>query len=432
MARGGGCVDDRHHVVIIGGGFGGLSTALALRGAPVRITLVDRRNFHLFQPLLYQVATGGLSPANIAAPIRNVLKQRREVQVLLAEVAAIEPTRRRVLLGDGDLAYDTLVVAAGVRHDYFGNDRWERLAPGLKSLEDATAIRRRVLGAFEAAERAADRALAAEWLTFVIVGGGATGVELAGTLAEIARDTLRRDFRNIDPGAARIIIAEGAERILGSFRPELSRQAERSLAELGVSVRTRSLVTDIRPDIVVLRSGERLESISARTVLWAAGVRASPLGESLRVNAGARLDRQGRVEVTRDLSLPGHPEVYVIGDLALVRDAAGRPLPGVAPVAIQAGRHVSRAIRARLAGDSTPAFEYHDQGSMAAIGRARAVVDLGWIHFGGYAAWLAWLFIHLIQLVDFQNRILVLCQWAWNYFTFSRSARLITDPVREP
>ncbi|MGH7352885.1 MAG: NAD(P)/FAD-dependent oxidoreductase [Candidatus Methylomirabilales bacterium] len=415
-----------HHVVIIGGGFGGLYAAKSLKRAPVRVTLLDRRNFHLFQPLLYQVATGQLSPANIAAPLRAILKRQKNNRVFLAEAIDIDVTNRRVVLSDGEVGYDTLIVATGVRHHYFGRDEWERLAPGLKTIEDATEIRRRILLAFEAAEREGDPEKLRGWLTFVIVGGGPTGVELAGAVGEIAKHTLARDFRAINPADARIVLVEGMDRVLPPYPPTLSVRAEAALKRLGVTVRTGAMVTDIQPDVVTVRSGERSERIPTRTVLWAAGVQASTLGNILASATGATVDRAGRVVVEPDLSLAGHPEIFVIGDLAHFGHQTGKPLPGVAPVAMQQGRYVATLIMRRLRGETMPPFRYRDHGNMATIGRAEAVADLGWVHFSGFPAWLAWLFIHLINLVEFQNRVLVLIQWAWNYVTWNRYARLIT------
>lgn len=414
------------HVVIIGGGFGGLYAVRTLKGTPVQVTLIDRRNFHLFQPLLYQVATGWLSPADIASPLRAVLKRQRNVQVLLAEATDIDVANRRVILKDGEVSYYTLIVATGSRHHYFGHAQWEPFAPGLKTIEDATEIRRRILFAFEAAERESDPELMRSWLTFVIVGGGPTGVELAGTLGELTQDTLRHDFRHINPAESRILLVEGTDRILPTYPPELSAKAAATLTRLGVSVRTGAMVTDVQPDGVLLRSNEQSEHIATRTVVWAAGVQASPLGRILATATGAELDRAGRVIVAPDLSLPGHPDIFVIGDLAHCRNQQGQPLPGVAPVAMQQGQYVAELIRHRLHGQTPPPFHYHDRGSMAIVGRAEAVADVrGW-RFSGLLAWLAWLFIHLINLVEFENRLLVVTQWAWNYFTRNRSARLIT------
>ena len=415
-----------HHVVIIGGGFGGLYATKSLKRAPVQVTLIDRRNFHLFQPLLYQVATGGLSPANIAAPLRAILKRQENVRVLLGEAIDIDVSNRRVVLSDGEVSYNTLIVAVGVRHHYFGRNDWEELAPGLKTIEDATEIRRRVLLAFEAAEREGDPGELRAWLTFVVVGGGPTGVELAGTLGEIARHTLKHDFRAINPADARIVLVEGMDRVLPPYPPTLSARAEAGLSRLGVTVRTRAMVTDIDADAVTIRCGERSERIPTRTVLWAAGVQASALGGILASATGAAVDGVGRVVVEPDLSVAAHPEVFVIGDLAHFSHQTGTPLPGVAPVAMQQGRYVATLIMRRLRGETMPPFRYRDYGSMATIGRAEAVADLGWVRFSGFLAWLAWLFIHLIHLVQFQNRLLVLIQWAWNYVTWNRYARLIT------
>jgi len=418
--------------VVVGGGFGGLSLVRALRGAAVDITLVDRRNFHLFQPLLYQVATGALSPANIATPLRALFKRRPNVRVLLAEATGVDAAGRRLLLADGDVPYDVLVVATGARHSYFGRPEWEDLAPGLKTLEDATEIRARVLGAFEAAEREEDEARRREALTFVVAGAGPTGAELAGALAEIARHTLRGEFRRIDPGLARILLVEGAGRVLGSYRPGLSARAAADLGRLGVEVRTETFVADVRHDGVTLRSRGAEEVVRARTVLWAAGVEGSPLGRALAEAAGGSTDRAGRVVVGPDLTLPGHPELFVIGDLALAAGPSGKPLPGVAPVAMQQGRFVARAIRDRLAGRDPGPFRYADRGSMATIGRASAIAEVAGLGFGGYLAWLAWLFVHLLYIVQFGNRVLVLVQWAWSYLTWQRSARLITAPAARP
>ncbi len=416
-----------HHVVILGGGFGGLHAARALGRAPVQVTLVDRRNFHLFQPLLYQVATGGLSPANIATPLRNVLKRQRNVRVLLGEATGLDPLGRRVMLSDGVLSYDTLVVALGSSHHYFGKEGWSRLAPGLKTIEDAIEIRRRILLAFERAERETDPNRIRTLLTFVVVGGGPTGVELAGALAEIARDTLSHEFRSIDPSHARILLVEGSPRVLSAYPLDLSEKAIRSLRSLGVTVRTDTVVTDIQPDAIVVRSGDQAEHISAATVLWGAGVQASPFSKVLAETAGATLDRAGRVQVSPDLSLPTHPEILVIGDMANFTHERESPLPGVAQVAMQQGAYAARLIHNRLQARPTPPFRYRDYGMMATIGRHAAVADLFGFRFAGNLAWLAWLFIHLMQLVQFENRFLVFAQWAWSYFTFNRAARLITN-----
>ena len=417
----------RHRVVILGGGFAGLHAARALRRAPVDVTLVDRRNFHHFQPLLYQVATGGLSPANIAAPLRAVLKRQRNARVLLAEAVGLDARRRTLLLADDELPYDTLIVATGASHHYFGRDEWAALAPGLKGVEDATEIRARVLAAFEQAERAATPDEVRALLTFVIVGAGPTGVELAGALAEIARVTLAQEFRAIDPTDARIVLLEGADRVLPSYPADLSAKAEAALRRLGVEVRTGTLVTDIEGEVVCVRRGELTELVPAHTVLWAAGVKASPFGEVIAAATGARLDRQGRVHVEPDLTVPRHPEILVLGDLAHLPGADGNPLPGVAQVAMQQGAYAARLITARLAGRTLPAFRYRDWGAMATIGRHAAVADLLGVRFSGFPAWLAWLFIHLMKMVGFANRVLVFAQWAWSYVTYNRSARLITN-----
>ena len=418
--------DKPHEVVIIGGGFGGLNAALSLRRAPVRVTLLDRRNHHLFQPLLYQVATGGLSPANIASPLRAILKRQKNARVLLAEATDIDVANRRVVLSDGEISYDTLIVATGADQNYIGHDEWERLAPGLKTIEDATRIRRRVLVAFEAAEREADRDELRSWLTFVIIGAGPTGVELAGALAEIAHHTFKCDFRSINPADAEILLVEGADRVLPTYPPTLSAKAEASLARLGVTVRTGGIITDVQPHSATVRFGEQDESILTHTVLWTAGVKASPLGRSLAAATGAEADRAGRVVVEPDLSLPGHPEIFVIGDLASFSQRTDKPLPGVAAVAIQQARYVADLVKRRLRGETKESFRYKDPGSMATIGRAAAVADLGRIRLSGRVAWLAWVFVHLMLLVGFQNRLLVLMQWAWSYLSRNRSARLIT------
>jgi len=413
------------HIVIIGGGFGGLAAARALRRSDARITLVDRKNHHVFQPLLYQVATAGLSPADIASPIRWILRRQKNVRVLLAGVTSIDPARRAVVLDDGsELAYDFLIVAAGATHAYFGHDEWRDRAPGLKTLEDGFEIRRRVLLAFERAERASDPEEQRRLLTFVIVGGGPTGVELAGALAELARQTLAEEFRAIHTEQARIILMEGAPAILPAFPERLREAARRALEQLGVEVQTGTAVTNIAAGVVDA-GGERFETA---TVLWAAGVAASPLGRSL----GAPVDRAGRVYVQPDLTIPNHPGVFVVGDLAAFvvdRDAQGRErlLPGVAQVAMQQAAHAARNIvRARAARPMAP-FRYRDYGNMATIGRNSAIADFGWLRLSGHVAWLAWLFIHILWLTGFRNRLLVLVQWAWAYLTYQRSVRLITD-----
>ena len=407
------------HVIIIGGGFGGLYAAFRFRREPVDVTIVDRRNHHLFQPLLYQVAMAALSPGDIASPIRWILRKQRNVEVLLGEVERIDPLRRVIHLSDGaELSYDYLIVAAGATHAYFGHDDWRPDAPGLKTLEDALEIRKRVLLAFERAERESDPGRRAALLTFVIVGGGPTGVEMAGALAEIARQSLAKDFRHFDPGSAKIVLIEGGPAVLANFPEKLREAARRDLQRLGVDVRTGETVTRIaRGGVETSR-----ERIAAETILWAAGVAASPLGASL----GAPLDRAGRVLVQPDLTIPGHPNVFVIGDLASLAGPSGKPLPGVAQVAMQMGAHAAANILRAIEGQPMRAFQYHNYGDMATIGRAAAVADLPWIQLKGLLGWLAWLFVHLIKLIGFRNRIVVMVQWMWAYFSYQRAIRLIT------
>lgn len=412
------------HVVILGAGFGGLTAARALKHDPVQVTVIDRTNYHLFQPLLYQVATAGLNPSNIASPVRKVLRGQKNARVLLGDARAIDVANRKVLLDSGEVPYDFLIVATGATHSYFGRDDWARFAPGLKTIEDALEIRRRVLLAFEMAERETDPERRQAWLTFVVVGAGPTGVELAGSLAEISRHTLARDFRNIDPRQARILLLEGADRVLPVYDPELSAKATRQLEELGVQVWTSKKVTAI-DDHGVQVGRERLE---ARTVLWAAGVAASPLAKSL----DAPLDRAGRVQVTQELTLPGRQDVFVIGDLASVK-SDGQPVPGVAPAAMQMGRHTVANVRRALRKEPLAPFHYKDKGSLATIGRAAAVADFGKVKLSGFLAWLAWLLIHVFFIIGFRNRVLVMFEWAWSYLTFERGARLITgSPGQEP
>jgi len=405
------------HVVVIGGGFAGLWAVRALARDPVRVTLVDRRNHHLFQPLLYQVATAGLSAPDIAAPLRHILRGQRNVEVRLGEVVGIDAAARTLRLADGaTLGYDTLVVASGATHAYFGHDEWAAHAPGLKTLDDALGIRRRVLLAFERAEAATDPAERDAWLSFAVVGGGPTGVELAGTLAEIARHTLRREFRHIDPARARVRLLEAGPRVLASFPDALSAKARAQLERLGVEVVTGAPVEAIDA------SGYRLggEHVPARTVLWAAGVAASPLGALLP----APRDRAGRVQVGPDLALASHPEIFVAGDLASVQQD-GKPVPGVAPAAKQMGAHVARAIRARLRGQAAPAFRYRDFGNLATIGRMAAVVHLGRLRLSGLLAWWFWLWVHILFLIGFRNRLIVLINWAWAYWSYQRHARIV-------
>lgn len=421
-----------HRVVILGGGFGGLAAAQGLKNVPVQVTLIDRRNFHLFQPLLYQVATGWLSPANITSTLRAILKRQQNARVLLGEAESIDTGRGQVALsGGGEIGYDTLIVATGSRAFYFGNESWQAAAPGLKTVEDATAIRSRIFLAFEAAEQEVNPAIIQELLTFAIVGGGPTGVELAGALGEIAHDTLRHDFRRIDPSKTRILLLEGGERILPTYPPELSAKAVASLEKLGVTVRIKALVSDITPDALVIKKGEGTETIPCRTVIWAAGVQASPLGRALASSTGANLDRAGRIAVEPDLTIAGHPEIFVVGDLASDVHDTGKPLPGVAAVALQQGKYVARVIARRINGKAVEKFHYRDRGNMAIIGHASAVADIGRLRFSGYFAWLVWLFVHLINLIEFQNKVLVLVQWGWYYFSRNRAARLITGESAE-
>lgn len=406
-------------VVIIGGGFGGLEAAKALGKVDVRVTLLDRNNHHLFQPLLYQVATAALSPADIAEPLRHILRKQENAEVILGEAERIDVHRKKVVLTDGELDYDFLIVAAGARHSYFGHEEWEKFAPGLKSLDDALEIRRRMLLAFEIAERTEDDEERRAAMTFVVVGAGPTGVEMAGAIAEIARVTLVKDFRHIDPAQARVVLLDFAPRVLQMLDPELSESARRQLFDIGVEVRPLTLVEKVCAEGVQIKGGEK---IAARTIVWAAGNAASLLGESL----GVPLDKQGRVIVREDLSIPGHREVFVIGDQAHFAPGGGTPLPGLSPVAMQQGRHAARNIRALLAGGWSDKFEYFDKGTMATIGRNRAVADAGFMRFSGLLAWLAWLFVHIIFLVGFRNKLLVLINWTIAYVTYGRGARLIT------
>ena len=419
-----------HRVLIVGGGFAGLRAAQALHRAPVAVTLIDRQNYHLFQPLLYQVATGGLSPADIASPLRGVLRRHRNVEVLQGDVTGFDVPQRRLILENIDLGYDTLVLATGASHCYFGRPDWQSLAPGLKTLEDATEIRRRIFTAFERAERETDPDRQRPWMTFVVVGGGPTGVELAGAIGELAHHTLPKDFHRIDTKLAEVQLIEGNPHVLSGYPETLSQRARKSLERLGVTVRTGCMVSDVQPTGVTIRNGDRTETISSGVVLWAAGVNASPLGAALARSTGTPLDRQGRVVVGPDLTLPEHPEIFVIGDLAHVPQPDGTPLPGIAPVAMQQGEHVARMIRHRLNGRPSTNFRYRDRGKMAVIGRSAAVAHVGRLKMHGLIAWLAWLFIHVFYLVEFQNRLLVTIQWGWNYLTRNRSARLITETAR--
>jgi NADH:ubiquinone reductase (H+-translocating) len=418
----------KHRVIILGGGFGGLVAAQKLKRAPVEVTLIDRRNFHLFQPLLYQVATGSLSPGEIAAPLRGVLSKQKNVQVLLGEAADVDPDAKRVVLRDcATFEYDSLIVGTGSQTSYYGNDAWREWAPSLKSVEEATAIRHKILYAFECAERADTPDEARAWLTFVIVGAGATGLELAGALAEIARETLRHDFRKINSREARIILMEGAPRVLGAFPEDLSAKAEKLVTRLGVEVIKGVMVTNINAEGVAFKRGDSLELLAARTVLWAGGVTTTPFGAKLAERTKAETDRSGRIKVNRDLTVPNYPDIFILGDLGHATDEQGKPLPGVAQVAIQGGAYAAKAIRARLEGKKDlPAFHYFNKGDMAVIGRAAAVANIFGFHISGLPAWLIWLFIHLIYIVEFQSRVIVFIQWGFEYLTFSRGARLIT------
>src|SRR2546427_1746690 len=410
--------NQKPRVVIVGSGFGGLEAAKKLACENVQLTVVDRTNYHLFQPLLYQVATAALSPADIAAPVRAILHKCKNVEVMLAEVQSVDVNKRMVHAGDLDLIYDYLILATGARHSYFGHPEWERLAPGLKSLEDAVEIRRRLLMAFEYAERITDEAARKAAMTFVIIGGGPTGVEMAGAIAEIARYTLAKDFRHIDPSQARVILIEGEPRLLAAYPEDLSASALKQLVDLGVEVRTAARATNLTEAGVQI--GE--EFIPCHVKIWAAGNDASFVGKTL----GAPVDRVGRVLINNDLTIPGHPEIQVIGDLANFSHQTGQPLPGVSPVAMQQGRHAARNVLAMIGGGKPQRFWYWDKGSMATIGRNKAVADLNVVHFSGLPAWLVWLFVHILFLVGFRNRVVVLFQWAWAYFTFNKGARLIT------
>jgi NADH dehydrogenase len=434
-----------HRVVVIGGGFGGLYAARELgRDERVDLTLVDRRNFHLFQPLLYQVATGALAPGEIAQPLRSILRRQRNTTVLLGEAVGIDVEGCRVFLSDGGpIDYDSLIVATGARFSYFGHDEWAPHAPGLKSVDDATEIRRRILIAFEAAEREADAERRAEWMTFVVVGGGPTGAELAGALGEIATDTLRRDFRSINTPDARIILVEAMDRVLPLYPADRSRSARRQLERLGVTVRTgmRVVHVDDRCVRVAPTAGGPEDTIPARTVLWAAGVLASSFARAVADATGAEMDRSGRVIVGPDLTIPGHPEIFVLGDAAVQPWKRDRPVPGVAQGAIQPGRYAARTIRRRLSGEPTPPFRYRDRGDVAVIGRLSGVTNIGWLgpfgRQGGFIAWMLWLGIHIFYLIGFANRIVVVTRWAWSFFTHGRGSRLITGspllpPIEEP
>jgi NADH:ubiquinone reductase (H+-translocating) len=423
-----------HRVVILGGGFGGLSAAQALKRVPVQVTLLDRRNFHLFQPLLYQVATGSLSPGEIAAPLRSVLRRQKNAEVLLGEAADIDPHKHLLTLTDGaQFEYDSLIVSTGSQTSYYGNDSWRKNAPSLKTVEEATNIRQKILLAFECAERAATEEEARAWLTFVIVGAGATGLELAGALAEIANETLKHDFRRINPTEAQILLVEGGPRVLTAFPEDLAEKAERLVSKLGVKVLKGVKVTDVDADGVTFERGSRTERLTAKTVLWAGGVITNEFGRTLAKRTETQTDHIGRIKVTPQLTIPNFPNIFVVGDLALANDEHGKPLPGVAQVAMQGGAYAAKVIRARIEKKPEPRpFHYFNKGDMAVIGRAAAVANIFGLHLSGLAAWLVWLFIHLIYIVEFQSRIIVFIQWGIQFVTFSRGARLITGGTRMP
>lgn len=432
-------MEQKHRVVILGGGFGGLNAAQKLKRAPVQVTLIDRRNFHLFQPLLYQVATGSLSPGEIAAPLRGVLSRQKNTQVLLGEAADIDPDGKKVILQDGAaFSYDSLIVATGSQTSYYGNDGWQEWAPSLKTVEEATAIRHKILYAFESAERAETEEEARAWLTFVIVGAGATGMELSGALAEIANETLRNDFRRINPRETRIILMEGGPRVLTAFPEDLSAKAEKLVSQLGVEVEKGVMVTEIDAEGVTYKSGDESKRLLAKTVLWAGGVTTNQFGRKLGERTKAETDRGGRIKVNQDLTIRGYPDIFVVGDLALSFNEEGKPLPGVAQVAIQGGAYAAKTIRGRSKGKKeTKPFHYFNKGDMAVIGRAAAIANIFGFHVSGWPAWIIWLFIHLMYIVEFQSRVLVFIQWGFQYLTFSRGARLITgasasDSLEQP
>ena len=415
-----------HRVVVVGGGFGGLHAIRSLTRKQVSITLIDKRNFHLFQPLLYQVATGALSPANIAGPLRSILRSQKNCQVLMDEVIGIDPKERTLKLRDGEIEYDTLILAAGASHSYFGHPEWEQFAPGLKTIEDATEIRKRIFKAFEMAEQETNLHIRESHLNFVIIGGGPTGVELAGALGEISRQSLKYDFRHINPSSANIYLVEAGDRILAQFPEDLSASAQLTLEKLGVTIRTKTMVTNITKDTVEMKIGDTTETLRTSTVIWAAGVQASPLATLVAQATGAKQDRAGRLCVKADLSLENFDNIYVIGDMASCMGVDGKPLPGVAPVAMQQGSFVAKHVWEKVNHRKLPEFKYFSYGNMATIGKASAVADFGWWKPTGIIAWILWLGVHVINIVQFRNRLLVTMQWAWNYFTNDRSARLIT------
>ncbi|NJK81332.1 MAG: NAD(P)/FAD-dependent oxidoreductase [Chloroflexaceae bacterium] len=424
-------ITQHHHVVIVGGGFGGLYAARALADKPgIRVTLIDKRNFHLFQPLLYQVATGGLSPDDIAYPLRAVMRHYRNANVLNAEVTDILPETQEIVTSSGSLSFDTLIVATGVSHFYFGHDEWEQYAPGLKTLEDALEMRRRIFQAFEEAEKATSQDERKAWTTFVVVGGGPTGVELAGAIGELTQNTLKGEFRRVDPSMTQILLVEGADRVLPPYPADLSAAAAADLYRLGVTVRTGTLVSNIDADLVTLKSGEDTEQIRARTVLWAAGMRASSLGRIIHERTGAPLDRAGRVIVESDLSVAGHSNIFVIGDLANYQHQNGKPLPGVAQVAMQQGEYLGELISLRIHGGNKSSFYYNDKGNLAVIGRNAAVADIGRLHINGYIAWVIWLFVHIAYLIGFERKLQVMIQWSWSYLTRRHNSRLIVGGLQ--
>lgn len=421
------------HVIIIGGGFGGLQAAIALRNVPVQVTLIDQRNHHLFQPLLYQVATGGLSAANISSPLRVIVQKQKHTRVLMERVQSIDVQHREVVTDNSRMGYDTLIVAAGSTPNYFGKDEWRKIAPTLKSIENAVNIRNRILSAFEQAELETEPDQQRKWMTFVIVGGGPTGVELAGAIGELKAQTLKGSFRRIDPASAQVILIDAGERILATFPAELAAKAMRTLGRLGITVHNQTMATDVHENgLTAKRKDGTTFEMAAKTILWTAGVKASPLGEQIAQDAGAETDRDGRIFVQPDLSIQGHPEILIVGDIGHFKGADGRPLPALAPVAMQQGRYAAKLIEARLQNRTLAPFVYNDRGNLATVGRGNAVVDLKWIKFSGFFGWLTWLFVHLLYIVQFENRFLILIQWSWNYFTHGRSARLIADQTHEP
>ncbi|BAQ66605.1 NAD(P)/FAD-dependent oxidoreductase [Geminocystis sp. NIES-3709] len=419
------------HVVIVGGGFAGLYAAKELGNAPVKVTLIDKRNFHLFQPLLYQVATGSLSPAEICSPLRLIVGRNKNTHVILDEVIDIEPELKQVIMREGILDYDYLIIGTGVSHHYFGNDHWENDAPGLKSIENALDIRRKIFLAFEEAEKVSSPQEKEEWLTFVIVGGGATGVELAGAIAEIAHRIIKDDFREIDTTKAKILLIEGMNRILPPYPEDLSQKAQESLEKLGVTVLTNRMVTNIEKSRVNIRHGEKEDVIKARTILWAAGVKASSLANAIAKRTNAQTDRAGRIIVESDLSIKNHPDIFVVGDLANFSHQDNKPLPGIAPVAMAQGLYMARYVKGKIKGEVIPPFEYKDKGSLAVIGDNHAVVDLGFLKLSGFIAWIVWVFAHIYYLIEFDSKLVVMVQWGWNYLTRGRGARLITGEISE-